>query len=72
LPRTKIQAILFDLGETLVNFGKIESAAKLFKDAGRRSYTYLKKLNQPVDFVQVRRDPEQALRIEQSVFFHRV
>jgi len=48
LARTEIEAILFDLGETLVNFGKIESAAKLFKDAGRRSYTYLKKLNQPV------------------------
>lgn len=46
--RTKIEAILFDLGETLLNFGKIESTAKLFKDAGRRSYTYLKKLNQPV------------------------
>ncbi|RKY11130.1 MAG: hypothetical protein DRP65_05125 [Planctomycetota bacterium] len=48
LPRTKIEAILFDLGETLLNFGRIESTAKLFKDAGRRSYTYLKKLNQPV------------------------
>jgi putative hydrolase of the HAD superfamily len=48
LARTNIEAILFDLGETLLNFGKIESTAKLFKDAGRRSYTYLKKLNQPV------------------------
>ncbi len=43
-----IKAILFDLGETLVNFGKIESTGKLFKESGRRSYTYLKKLNQPV------------------------
>jgi len=39
--------VLFDLGETLVNFGKIDSG-KVFKEAGRRSYTFLKKLNQPV------------------------
>lgn len=45
--RTKIEAVLFDLGETLVNFGKIDSG-RLFKEAGRRSYTFLKKLNQPV------------------------
>jgi len=45
--RTRIRAVLFDLGETLVNFGKIDSG-RLFKNAGRRSYTFLKKLNQPV------------------------
>ncbi len=45
--QTKIKAVLFDLGETLVNFGKVDSA-KVFKEAGRRSYTFLKKLNQPV------------------------
>ncbi len=45
--QTRIKAVLFDLGETLVNFGKIDSG-RLFKEAGRRSYTFLKKLNQPV------------------------
>ncbi len=45
--QTRIRAVLFDLGETLVNFGKIDSG-RLFKEAGRRSYTFLKKLNQPV------------------------
>jgi len=45
--QTRIRAVLFDLGETLVNFGKIDSG-RLFKDAGRQSYTFLKKLNQPV------------------------
>ena len=47
MAQTRIRAVLFDLGETLVNFGKIDSG-RLFKDAGRQSYTFLKKLNQPV------------------------
>ena len=47
MAQTRIKAILFDLGETLLDFGKIESTGKLFKDSGRRSYTFLKKLNQP-------------------------
>jgi len=47
LGQTKIKAILFDLGETLVNFGKVDSI-RLFKEAGKRSYQFLRKLNQPV------------------------
>jgi HAD superfamily hydrolase (TIGR01549 family) len=47
LGRTKIKAILFDLGETLVDFGMLDTA-KLFKEAGKRSYSFLRKLNQPV------------------------
>ncbi len=47
MAQTRIKAILFDLGETLLDFGKIESTGKLFKDSGRRSYKFLKKLNQP-------------------------
>jgi HAD superfamily hydrolase (TIGR01549 family) len=48
LAQTRITAILFDLGETLLNFGRIQSKSRLFKVSGRRSYTFLKKLNQPV------------------------
>ncbi|HIJ72115.1 MAG TPA: HAD family hydrolase [Planctomycetes bacterium] len=44
----KIEAILFDLGETLVNFGKFNRGT-VFKEAGRRSYSFLKKLKQPVE-----------------------
>jgi putative hydrolase of the HAD superfamily len=47
LTKRKVKAILFDLGETLVNFGKVD-AIRLFKEAGRRSYTFLNKLDQPV------------------------
>ncbi len=48
MAQTKITAILFDLGETLLNFGRIQSRGKLFKESGKRSYKFLKKLNQPV------------------------
>ncbi|MCI0499998.1 MAG: HAD family hydrolase [Planctomycetales bacterium] len=43
----RIEAVLFDLGETLLNFGKLERAA-LFDEAVSRSYAYLKELAQPV------------------------
>lgn len=42
-----IKAILFDLGDTLINFGKVNKTAAL-KRAARNSYDYLKELNQPV------------------------
>jgi HAD superfamily hydrolase (TIGR01549 family) len=47
LAESKIQAVLFDLGETLLNFGMVDTGA-LFREAGRLSYDYLKQLNQPV------------------------
>ena len=43
----KIKAVLFDLGETLLNFGRVNTTA-LFKEAGRISYNYLKQYAQPV------------------------
>lgn len=42
-----IEAVLFDLGETLLNFGRL-NRAQLFNDAVRQSYTYLQELSQPV------------------------
>lgn len=47
MPPEKIKAILFDLGETLLIFGKVNSN-RLFSEAARHSYNYLKKLGQPV------------------------
>lgn len=43
----KAKAILFDLGETLINFGKVNTAA-LFKDGARCSYEFLKQSGQNV------------------------
>jgi HAD superfamily hydrolase (TIGR01662 family) len=43
----KVKAILFDLGETLINFGKVNTAA-LFKDGARCSYEFLKQSGQNV------------------------
>lgn len=42
-----IEAVLFDLGETLLTFGKLD-IGKLSAEAVRRSYDYLKQCNQPV------------------------
>lgn len=43
----KIKAVLFDLGETLINFGRV-NAGQIFEKAGRCSYEYLKQAGQPV------------------------
>jgi putative hydrolase of the HAD superfamily len=43
----QIKAVLFDLGETLLNFGKVDTIA-LFKQAGKLSWNYLKQNNQSV------------------------
>jgi HAD superfamily hydrolase (TIGR01549 family) len=43
----KIKAVLFDLGDTLLNFGKID-ATRLFTKGARSSYDYLKQQGQPV------------------------
>jgi len=43
----QIRAILFDLGETLLMFGRV-STIRLFRKGARLAYDYLKNLNQPV------------------------
>jgi putative hydrolase of the HAD superfamily len=43
----KIKAVLFDLGETLLNFGRF-SATRAFRQGARLSYDYLKSCGQPV------------------------
>jgi len=45
--RYEIKAVLFDFGETLVNFGKV-STTRLFRQGARLSYDFLKSLGQPV------------------------
>ena len=42
----KIQAVLFDIGETLLDFGRVD-IVPLFRQGGRLAYDFLKKLNQP-------------------------
>ncbi len=42
-----IKAVCFDLGETLLNFGRVDTA-KLFKSGAKLTYDYLKRLSQPV------------------------
>lgn len=42
-----IEAVLFDLGETLLTFGKLDTS-RLSAEAVRRSYNYLKECSQPV------------------------
>jgi len=43
----RIKALLFDLGDTLVDFGKVDTS-RLFKQGARLSYDFLKGLGQPV------------------------
>jgi putative hydrolase of the HAD superfamily len=45
--RHEIKAVLFDLGETLLDFGKIK-ATRLFRQGARLSYDFLKSCGQPV------------------------
>ena len=42
-----IKAVLFDIGDTLVNFGKV-STFRVFKEGSRLSYDFLRDLGQPV------------------------
>ncbi len=46
MPCRTIKAVLFDLGDTLINFGKLRTA-RLFHDAARASHAYLHEQNQP-------------------------
>lgn len=47
MDRRQIEAVIFDLGETLLTFGRVDKAA-LLDEAMRCSYNYLKELSQPV------------------------
>jgi len=48
----EIKAVLFDLGETVLNFGKIR-ATRLFRQGARLSYEFLKSRGQPVGNFEV-------------------
>ena len=45
MPDKKIKAVLFDLGETLLNFGKFK-ATRLFREGARLSYDFLRSCGQ--------------------------
>jgi putative hydrolase of the HAD superfamily len=47
LAERTIKAVLFDLGDTLLNFGKIETT-RVFRQSARMTYDYLKSCAQPV------------------------
>ena len=47
MPDKKIKAVLFDLGETLLDFGKVNTG-RLFLEGAKLSYDFLKSCNQPV------------------------
>jgi len=47
LPDKKIKAVLFDLGETLLNFGQVNTT-RLFRQGAISSYDFLKNSGQPV------------------------
>ncbi len=47
MPDKKIKAVLFDLGETLLNFGQVNTT-RLFRQGARLSYDFLKNSGQPV------------------------
>lgn len=48
----KIQAVLFDIGETLLNFGRL-GVFGLFRDGTCLAYDFLQKLGQPVGGLRV-------------------
>ena len=47
MPDKKIKAVLFDLGETLLTYGKVNTT-RLFQQGARLSYDFLKSCGQPV------------------------
>lgn len=58
----KINAVFFDLGETILNFGKVNTA-RLFGHGAKLTYDYLKSLSQPVgDFKKYSRRYLSAIR----------
>jgi putative hydrolase of the HAD superfamily len=44
---TRIKAVLFDLGETLLNFGKVNTT-RVFQQSARLTYEFLQSCSQPV------------------------
>jgi len=50
--KDEIRAVLFDLGETVLNFGRIK-ATRLFRQGARLSYDFLKSRGQPVGNFEV-------------------
>lgn len=50
--QNEIKAVLFDLGETVLNFGKIKTT-RLFRQGARLSYDFLKSRGQPVGNFEV-------------------
>jgi putative hydrolase of the HAD superfamily len=59
---TKINAVLFDLGDTLLNFGRVK-LGHLFRQAAGLTYEYLEGLSQPVgDFKTYCRNNLSAIR----------
>lgn len=47
MPGKKIKAVLFDLGETLLNFGRV-SSTRIFRQSTKLTYEFLQSCNQPV------------------------
>ena len=47
MPAKKIKAVLFDFGDTLLNFGKVNTT-RIFRQGARLSYDFLKKQGQLV------------------------
>jgi HAD superfamily hydrolase (TIGR01549 family) len=47
MPDKKIKAVLFDLGDTLLDFGKV-NPGEIFRQGARLSYDFLKTSGQPV------------------------
>ncbi len=47
MPEKKIKAVLFDFGETLLSFGKVNTT-RLFREGARLSFEFLKAAGQPV------------------------
>jgi HAD superfamily hydrolase (TIGR01549 family) len=50
--KCEVRAVLFDFGETLVNFGKI-NGFEIFRQGARLSYDFLKSCSQPVGNFQI-------------------
>jgi HAD superfamily hydrolase (TIGR01549 family) len=47
MPGKKIKAILFDLGETLLNFGRVNTT-KILRQSAKLTYEFLQSCNQPL------------------------
>ena len=47
IARAKIKAVLFDLGDTLLNFGDVD-VPTVFKEGAKSTYSFLKEAGQPV------------------------